>query len=221
MLLSCSQEKIFESIGINKNWFSRTTKYVPMVSCLYFTATRNVMASDIVHVFEHVLNIGIVYEEYVNIVPVLNKNYNHVFLKIQWNDAIETANFVNEIVVNSSIKVHHNKGYWVCRMSKNPLKLRHSKRCVKVASFYCTNSESESESESESQEQNVSMQVKELEATREVSTNEGEDKVLTNEGEDKVSTNEGEDKVSTNGEEEEDFYVIKEEVKEELNSVVE
>jgi hypothetical protein len=179
------------------------------------------MASDIVHVFEHVLNIGIVYEEYVNIVPVLNKNYNHVFLKIQWNDAIETANFVNEIVVNSSIKVHHNKGYWVCRMSKNPLKLRHSKRCVKVASFYCTNSESESESESESQEQNVSMQVKELEATREVSTNEGEDKVLTNEGEDKVSTNEGEDKVSTNGEEEEDFYVIKEEVKEELNSVVE
>jgi hypothetical protein len=207
MLLTCSQEKIFESIGINKNWFSRTTKCVPMVSCLYFTATRNITVSDIVHVFENVLNLGIVYQEYVNIVPVLNKNYNHVFLKIQWNDTIETANFVNEIVVNSSIKVHHNKGYWVCRMSKNPLKLRHSKRCVKVASFYCTNSESESESESESQEQNVSMQVKELEATQ------------------KVSTNEGEDKVSTNGEEEEDFYVIKEEVKEEvkeeLNSVVE
>jgi hypothetical protein len=203
MLLTCSQEKIFESIGINKNWFSRTTKCVPMVSCLYFTATRNITVSDIVHVFENVLNLGIVYQEYVNIVPVLNKNYNHVFLKIQWNDTIETANFVNEIVVNSSIKVHHNKGYWVCRMSKNPLKLRHSKRCVKVASFYCTNSESESESESESQEQNVSMQVKELEATRE------------------VSTNEGEDKVSTNGEEEEDFYVIKEEVKEELNSAIE
>jgi hypothetical protein len=177
------------------------------------------MASDIVHVFEHVLNIGIVYEEYVNIVPVLNKNYNHVFLKIQWNDTIETANFVNEIVVNSSVKVHHNKGYWVCRMSKNPLKLRHSKRCVKVASFYCTNSESESESESESQEQNVSMQVKELEATQEVSTNEGEEE------DKKVSTNEGEEedkKVSTNeGEEEDDFYVIKEEVKEELNSVIE
>jgi hypothetical protein len=209
MLLTCSQEKIFESIGINKNWFSRTTKCVPMVSCLYFTATRNITASDIVHVFENILNIGIVYQEYVNIVPVLNKNYNHVFLKIQWNDTIETANFVNEIVVNSSVKVYHNKGYWVCRISKNPLKLRHSKRCVKIASFYCTNSESESESESESQEQNVSMQVKELEATREVSTNEGEDK--------KVSTNEGE--------EEEDFYVIKEEVKEEvkeeLNSVVE
>jgi hypothetical protein len=51
------------------------------------------------------------------------------------------------------------------------------------------------------------MQVKELEATQKVSTNVGEDKVSTNEGE------------------EEDFYVIKEEVKEEvkeeLNSVVE
>jgi len=233
MLLTCSQEKIFASIGINKNWFSRTTKCVPMVSCLYFTATRNITASDIVHVFENILNIGIVYKEYVNIVPVLNKNYNHVFLKIQWNDTIETANFVNEIVVNSSIKVYHNKGYWVCRMSKNPLKLRHSKMCVKVASFYCNNSDSESESESESQEQNVSMQVKELEATQEdstngedkVSTNEGEDKVSTNEGEDKVSTNEGEDKVSTNEGEEEDFYVIKEEfkdeVKEEINSAIE
>jgi hypothetical protein len=217
MLLSCSQEKIFESIGINKNWFSRTTKYVPMVSCLYFTATRNVMASDIVHVFEHVLNIGIVYEEYVNIVPVLNKNYNHVFLKIQWNDTIETANFVNEIVVNSSIKVHHNKGYWVCRMSRNPLKMRASKHCIKVASFYCDNSDSDSESECG--QQNVSMQVKELEATQEVSTNEGEEE------DKKVSTNEGEEedkKVSTNeGEEEDDFYVIKEEVKEELNSVIE
>ena len=208
MLLTCSKEKIFESTGINKNLFSQTTKYVPMVSCLYFTATRNVMASDIVHVFEHVLNIGIVYEEYVNIVPVLNKNYNHVFLKIQWNDTIETANFVNEIVVNSSIKVNHNKGYWVCRMSRNPLKMRASKHCIKVASFYCDNSDSDSESESECVEQNVSMQVKELETTQEISTNEGEDKVSTNEGE-----------------EEDDFYVIKEEVKEEvkeeLNSVVE
>ena len=217
MLLTCSQEKIFESIGINKNWFSRTTKCVPMVSCLYFTSTRNITASDIVHVFENILNIGIVYKEYVNIVPVLNKNYNHVFLKIQWNDTIETANFVNEIVVNSSVKVHHNKGYWVCRMSRNPLKLRHSKMCVKIASFYCNNSDSESDSESESQEQNVSIQVKEIEATEEVSTN-GEDKVSTTVGE--------EDKVSTTvGEEEEDFYVIneefKDEVKEEINSAVE
>ena len=217
MLLTFSQEKIFESIGINKNWFSRTTKCVPMVSCLYFTSTRNITASDIVHVFENILNIGIVYKEYVNIVPVLNKNYNHVFLKIQWNDTIETANFVNEIVVNSSVKVHHNKGYWVCRMSKNPLKLRHSKICVKVASFYCNNSDSESDSESESQEQNVSIQVKEIEVTEEVSTNE-EDKVSTTVGE--------EDKVSTTvGEEEEDFYVIneefKDEVKEEINSAIE
>ena len=222
MLLTCSQEKMFESIGINKNWFSRTTKCVPMVSCLYFTATRNITASDIVHVFENILNIGIVYQEYVNIVPVLNKNYNHVFLKIQWNDTIETANFVNEIVVNSSVKVHHNKGYWVCRMSKNPLKMRASNHCIKVASFYCD--DSDSESESESGQQNVNMQVKEIEATEKVSTNVGEDNVSTN-GEDKVSTNgednvstNGEDKkVSTNGEEEEDFYVIKEE----LNSAIE
>jgi hypothetical protein len=142
-----------------------------------------------------------VFKEYINIVPVLNKNYNHVFFKIQWNDTIDTANFVNEILVHSSVKVHHNKGYWVCRMSKHPLKMRTSKRCIKVASFDCDNSESECEYQSESQEQNVSIQVKEIEAIEEVSTN-------------------GEDKVSTNGEEEEDFYVINEEVKEEINSVV-
>ena len=192
------EEKMFKDIGLglNKHWFSQTTKCVPMISCIYFTATRNIMASDIVDVFENILNIGIVHKEYINIVPVLNKNYNHVFLKIQWNDTIETANFVNEILVHSSVKVYHNKGYWVCRMSKNPLKMRTSKRSIKVASFYCDDSESESEYQSESQEQNVSIQVKEIEA----------------------STN-GEDNVSTNGEE--DFYVINEEVKEEINSVVE
>jgi hypothetical protein len=153
-----------------------------------------------------------VFKEYINIVPVLNKNYNHVFFKIQWNDTIDTANFVNEILINSSVKVNHNKGYWVCRMSNNPLKMRTSKRRIKVASFDYDDSESESEYQSESQEQNVTIQVKEIEeATEEVSTN----------GEDKVSTN-GEDKVSTNGEEEEDFYVINEEVKEEeINSIVE
>jgi hypothetical protein len=49
----------------------------------------------------------------------------------------------------------------------------------------------------------------------------GEDKVSMNFREDGVSTNR-EDGVSTKGEEEEeDFYVIKEEVKEEINSVVE
>ena len=214
------EEKILKDIGLglNKHWFSQTTKCVPMISCIYFTATRSVTVFDIIDVFENILNIGIVHKEYINIVPVLNKNYNHVFLKIQWNDTIETANFVNEILVHSSVKVNHNKGYWVCRMSKNPLKMRTSKRSIKVASFYCDNSDSESDSESESQEQNVSIQVKEIEAAEKVSTNVGEDNISTN-GEDNISTN-GEDNVSTNGEE--DFYVINEEVKEEeINSVVE
>ena len=193
------EEKIL-GLGLNKHWFSRTTKCIPMVSCIYFTSTRNVTAFDIVDVFENILNIGIVFKEYINIVPVLNKNYNHVFFKIQWNDTVDTANFVNEILLHSSVKVHHNKGYWVCRMSNNPLKMRTSKGCIKMASFDYDDSESESESESESQEQNLSIQVKEIEATEEVSTNE----------EDKVSTNE-----------EEDFYVINEEVKEEINSVIE
>lgn len=205
------EEKMFKDIGLglNKHWFSQTTKCIPMVSCIYFTATRNVTVFDIVDVFENILNIGIVFKEYINIVPVLNKNYNHVFLKIQWNDTIDSANFVNEILVNSSVKVHHNKGYWVCRMSKNPLKMRTSKRRIKVAFFDCDDSESECESESESQEQNLSIQVKEIEATEEVSTNVGEEKVSTNVGEEKVSN------------EEEDFYVINEEVKEEINSIVE
>lgn len=191
------EEKMFKDIGLglNKHWFSQTTKCIPMISCIYFTATRNVTVFDIVDVFENILSIGIVFKEYINIVPVLNKNYNHVFFKIQWNDTIDTANFVNKILVHSSVKVNHNKGYWVCRMSKHPLKIRTSKKCIKVASFDCD----DSESESESQEQNVSIQVKEIEVTEEVSTN-------------------GEDKVSN---EEEDFYVINEEVKEEINSVVE
>ena len=180
-------EHHYKNSGLNKTWFSQTTKCIPMVSCIYFTATRNITACDVVHVFENVLNLGKVSAEYVNIVPVFDKNYNHVFLKIQWNDAIETANFVNELVINSSIKVHHNKGYWVCRMSKHPLKMRTSKRCVKFASFYCDDSDS---SEFDSEEPNVCMQVKEIEATEEVSTNQEDAEVSTNE--------------------EEDFYVIKE-----------
>lgn len=205
------EEQMFKDIGLglNKHWFSQTIKCVPIISCIYFTATRNITASDIINVFENVLNIGTINQEYVNIVPVLNKNYNHVynhvFFKIQWNDTVDAANFVNEILVNSSVKVYHNKGYWVCRTSKNPLKMRHSKRCVKFASFYCNNSDSDSEYECESGEQNVSIQVKEIEVPK-------EEQVSTN-GEDNVSTN-GEDSVSTNGEEEEDFYVINEEVKE-------
>jgi len=70
---------------------------------------------------------------------------------------------------------------------------------------------------------NLKNKIKEIE-----DSTKGEDKVSTK-GEDKFSTNgedgvstKGEDKVSTKGEEEEeDFYVIKEEVKEEINSVVE
>ena len=195
-------EPHFKNSGLNKTWFSQTTKCIPMVSCIYFTATRNITASDVVHVFENVLNLGKVSAEYVNIVPVLDKNYNHVFLKIQWNDAVETANFVNELVINSFIKVYHNKGDWVCRMSKNPLKMRTSKRCVKFASFYCDSDTSESESE----EQNVRMQVKEIEATEEDA--EGLNEVSRNEEEAEVSRNEEEAEVSRN--EEEDFYVIKE-----------
>ena len=155
------------------------------------------------------------FKEYINIVPAPNKNYNHVFFKIQWNDTIDTANFVNELIINSSVKVHHNRGFWVCRMSKHPLKMRTSKRRIKVAFFDCDDSESECESECESQEQNVSIQVKEIEATGEI---EATEEISTTVGEDKVSTT-GEDKVSTNGEE--DFYVINEEVKEEINSVIE
>jgi len=188
--------------NICKGLFSKTSKSMDMNSCIYFTATRNTTTGDIVHVFENVLNLGIIYQEYINIVPVLNKNYNHIFFKIRWNDEIATVNFVNELIVNSYIKVFHNKGYWVCRMSKNPLKIRHTKPRIHVASFYCDNSDSEQE--------NITINIKEINTSKKVSTNE-EDKVSTNE-EDKVSTNE-EDKVSTNEEEEEeDFYVIKEEV---------
>ena len=196
------EEKMFKDIGLglNKHWFSQTTKCIPMISCIYFTATRNVTVFDIVDVFENILNLGIVFKEYINIVPAPNKNYNHVFFKIQWNDTIDTANFVNELIINSSVKVHHNRGFWVCRMSKHPLKMRTSKRRIKVAFFDCDDSESESEYQSESQEQNVSIQVKEIEVTEEVSTTVGEEK---------------------DSNEEEDFYVINEEVKEELNSVVE
>ena len=179
-MLSLPCENVFENVGINKNWFSRTTKCIPMYSCIYFTATRNITTCDIINVFENVLHIGTIYEKYINIVPVLNKNYNHIFLKIQWNDTIETANFVNELVVNSSIKIYHNKGYWVCRMSKNPLKLRNSKQSVNVASFYYHDSDSESVSVSE-KEQNVTLEINE-EKEKEVSI------------------------------EEEDFYVIKEEI---------
>ena len=122
-------------IGLNKKWFSATTKNISMRSSIYFTATRNIRTSDVVNVFERLLNLGKVCEEYVNIVPVMNKNYNHVFLKIEWNDTASTADFVSELIINSSVKINHNKGYWLCRMNRHPLKMRASK-FVKFASVY-------------------------------------------------------------------------------------
>ena len=189
-------DDIFKPIGINKPWFSKTTKHVSMNSCIYFTVTRNIKPHDIIHVFENVLNLGTVYEQYINIVPVFNENYNHVFLKIRWNDSIETANFVNELIVNSSVKIYHNKGYWVCRMNKHPLKARHSKRCLHFASFHCDTSDSE--------ENNVSLQIKE-EEEQDVSK---ERNVLTEEERNVLA----EEERNASMEEEEDFYVIKEEI---------
>jgi len=123
------------SIGLNKEWFSATTKNISMRSSIYFTATRNIRASDVVDVFERLLNLGKVCEECVNIVPVMYKNYNHIFLKIEWNDTIATADFVSELILKSSIKINHNKGYWLCRMNRHPLKMR-ALKFVKFASIY-------------------------------------------------------------------------------------
>jgi hypothetical protein len=123
------------SVGLNKEWFSATTKNISMRSSIYFTATRNIRTSDVVNVFENILKLGKVCEEYVNIVPVMNKNYNHIFLKIEWNDTTATADFVSELIINSSIKINHNKGYWLCRMNRHPLKMR-ALKFVKFASIY-------------------------------------------------------------------------------------
>lgn len=123
------------SVGLNKEWFSATTKNISMRSSIYFTATRNIRTSDVVNVFENILKLGKVCKEYVNIVPVMNKNYNHIFLKIEWNDTTATADFVSELIINSSIKINHNKGYWLCRMNRHPLKMR-ALKFVKFASIY-------------------------------------------------------------------------------------
>ena len=72
--------------------------------------------------------------------------------------------------------------------------MRTSKRSIKVASFYCDDASS-SDCESDSEEQNVRMQVKEIEAIEAIEE-EQEDAEVSNE--------------------EEDFYIIKEEVKEEI-----
>ena len=133
--MSSNNVNTLGSIGLNKKWFSATTKNISMRSSIYFTATRNIRTSDVVNVFENILKLGKVCEEYVNIVPVMYKNYNHVFLKIEWNDTASTADFVSELIKNSSIKINHNKGYWLCRMNRHPLKMR-ALKFVKFASVY-------------------------------------------------------------------------------------
>jgi len=133
--MSSNNVNTLGSIGLNKKWFSATTRNISMRSSIYFTATRNIRTSDVVNVFENILKLGKVCEEYVNIVPVMNKNYNHVFLKIEWNDTISTADFVSELILKSSVKINHNKGYWLCRMNRHPLKMR-ALKFVKFASIY-------------------------------------------------------------------------------------
>jgi hypothetical protein len=105
------------------------------LSSIYFTSTRNVKVNDIINAFENKLRLGKIIEGNVNIVPVQNQNYNHVFFCIEWNETEEAAKFVGELISKSSIKVYHNKGYWLCRMNRNPLKLRNKRAaCITFAS---------------------------------------------------------------------------------------
>jgi len=104
-------------------------------SSIYFTATRNIKATDIINAFVNKLHLGNIDEEYINIVPVTKKDYNHVFFSIEWNETEEAEKFISELISKSSIKVYHNKGYWLCRMNRDPLKLRNKKaECIKFAS---------------------------------------------------------------------------------------
>jgi hypothetical protein len=96
-------------------------------SSIYFTSTRNTKESDIINAFENKLHLGKIDDKNVNIIPVLKKDYNHVFFNITWNETDEATQFVSELISNSSIKVYHNQGYWLCRMNRNPLKLRNKK----------------------------------------------------------------------------------------------
>ena len=106
-----------------------------MTSSIYFTSTRNVRENDIINAFENKLCLGKI-DEGINIVPVSNQDYNHVFLNITWNETLEAAKFVSELISMSSVKVYHNHGYWLCRMNRNPLKLRKkSAACIKFASL--------------------------------------------------------------------------------------
>ena len=89
-----------------------------MTSSIYFTSTRNVRENDIINAFENKLQIGKIYDGNVNIVPVSNQD------------------FVSELISKSSVKVYHNHGYWLCRMNRNPLKLRNkSTACIKFSSL--------------------------------------------------------------------------------------
>ena len=106
-----------------------------MTSSIYFTSTRNIRENDIINAFENKLCLGKI-DEGINIVPVSNQDYNHVFLNITWNETLEAAKFVSELISKSSVKVFHNHGYWLCRMNRNPLKLRNkSAACIKFASL--------------------------------------------------------------------------------------
>ena len=106
-----------------------------MTSSIYFTSTRNVRENDIINAFENKLCLGKI-DEGINIVPVSNQDYNHVFLNITWNETLEAAKFVSELISKSSVKVFHNHGYWLCRMNRNPLKLRKkSAACIKFVSL--------------------------------------------------------------------------------------
>ena len=49
------------------------------LSSIYFTSTRNFKVNDIINAFENKLRLGKIVEGNVNIVPVQNQNYNHVF----------------------------------------------------------------------------------------------------------------------------------------------
>jgi len=96
--------------------------------------------NDIINAFENKLCLGKIDDGNVNIVPVSNQDYNHVFFNITWNETSEAAKFVSELISKSSIKVYHNHGYWLCRMNRNPLKLRNkSAACIKYASLINTN----------------------------------------------------------------------------------
>ena len=91
-----------------------------MTSNIYFTSTRQVRENDIINAFENELRLGKIHEGNVAIVPVLKRGYNHVFFNIKWNETVEAAEFVKELTSKSSAKIYHNRGYWLCRLNRNP-----------------------------------------------------------------------------------------------------